>query len=128
MNKMEDSAEKRSELMDTLYGQSADAVYQRMLNLDPKLTEFIQVFAYDQVWQLPPLTLREKSLLTVSALVALGKPEQLRWHMSAFLNCGGTVTELRAAVVHLALYCGFPAALAAFATLEQVLAEKPSDG
>ena len=118
------SAETRSDLMKALYGESADAVYKRLLTLDPTLNELIQSFAYDQVWQLPPLSLKEKSLITVAALIALGKPEQMRIHMSAFLHCGGTLPELRAVIVHLAVYCGFPASLAAFASLEELLADK----
>jgi 4-carboxymuconolactone decarboxylase len=123
---MEDDLTQRSALMQTLYGESAEVVYQRLQSLDATLNSLIQTFAYDQVWQLPPLSIREKSLITVAALVALGKPEQLRMHMIAFLNCGGSITELRAILVHLALYCGFPASLAAFAELGKIVDDKPS--
>lgn len=118
------SDNQKSHLMDKLYGESSDIVYDRLSQLDPKLNELIQTFAYDQVWQLPPLGLKEKSMITVSALIALGKPEQLRLHMSGFLRCGGSEAELRALIVHLAVYCGFPASLAAFAVLEELFAEK----
>ena len=124
---MKDDIVKKSDLMHTLYGESADTVYKRLSSLDSKLNELIQTFAYDQVWQLPPLSLKEKSLVTVTALIALGKPEQMRLHMSAFLNCGGTVAELRAVIVHLAVYCGFPTSLAAFAVLEELLTSTVSD-
>jgi len=46
--------------------------------------------------------------------------------MNGFLSCGGTMEELRSAIQHLAIYCGFPAALSAFAILKEVeLAKKP---
>ena len=118
---------KKSDLMDALYGNSADDVFEYLSDLDSTLNDLIQTFAYDKVWQLPPLQFKDKSLITVSALVALGKPEQLRLHMSAFLNCGGTLDELRAVIVHLSIYCGFPASLAAFTVLKEMLAEHLSD-
>lgn len=110
--------------MDKLYGDAAEAVFARMENLDPTLNRLIQSFAYDEVWELPPLSMREKSLITVAALAAQNRPEQLRMHMRGFLNCAGSISELRAVLVHLALYCGFPAALAGFAVLADIEAER----
>ena len=108
---MED--DRPSALMAELYGDAAEAVYKRLAGLDPKVNEFIQRFVYDEIWRLQPLKMREKTLITVAALVAQSRPEQLRIHMTAFLACGGTIEELRAVIAHLAVYCGFPAALAA---------------
>ena len=110
----------RSEFMDVMYGEAADSIYDRLEALDSTLNRMIQEVVYDGVWRSPPLTLRDKTLVTVSALVAQSRPEQLRIHMTAFLACGGTVQELRAMLVHLAIYCGFPAALAAFAVVKEL--------
>lgn len=112
---------KKSAQLQAMYGASTEAVFNRLEELDPKLNEFIQTFAYDQVWTLPPLSLREKSMITVASLVALGKPEQLQTHFLGFLNLGGSVEELRAMLIHLAVYCGFPASLASFAVLKELL-------
>jgi alkylhydroperoxidase/carboxymuconolactone decarboxylase family protein YurZ len=81
----------------------------------------IQRFVFDEVWRLPPLTVRDKALATVASLIAQSRPDQLRVHMKGFLSCGGTPDELRALILHLAVYCGFPAALAAFEVAKGLL-------
>jgi 4-carboxymuconolactone decarboxylase len=111
---------KPSELMDRLYGKEAGPVYDKLQKLDPQINSMIQEFVYDEVWNYPPLSLKEKSLVTVAALVAQSRPDQLRIHMNGFLSCGGTREELRGAIQHLAVYCGFPAALSAFAILNEL--------
>jgi 4-carboxymuconolactone decarboxylase len=111
---------KQSDLMQRLYGQGAKAVYDKLQALDPKINEMIQGYVYDEVWNFPPLSLKEKSLITVAALVAQSRPDQLRIHMNGYLACGGTMEELRGAIQHLAIYCGFPAALSAFAILGEL--------
>lgn len=117
----------KSVLMKAMYGDAAESIFARLQGLDPKLNQFIQEFVYDVLWRSPPLELREKALITVAALVAQSRPEQLRIHMTAFLNCGGTIQELRAVLIHLAAYCGFPAALAAFAVVDELVGSKNKD-
>jgi alkylhydroperoxidase/carboxymuconolactone decarboxylase family protein YurZ len=92
----------KSLMMDTLYGtEVADKVYTRLQELDPVLNDVIQRVAYDHFWARPGLNIRDKSLVTVSSLIALGKEEQTRIHMNGFLNAGGTVEELKFALVYL---------------------------
>lgn len=83
-----------SPMMSQLYGAAADQVNQRCYDLDPVFGEFVQRVVYDQLWALPPLSLREKSLVTIISLALLGKEEQLEIHIKGFLKSAGTVDEL----------------------------------
>lgn len=79
----------------------------------PKLVEVIDDVIYGDIWNRPGLTKRERSLITVSALVALGQTDQLRSHMEKALANGANPDELRETLTHLAFYVGFPSTLSA---------------
>ncbi|WP_229702841.1 carboxymuconolactone decarboxylase family protein [Microbacterium murale] len=90
-------------------------------------TEDIQVlvtkYAWGDVWSRPGLSLRDRSIVTVSMLVALNRPQELRGHIRGALNNGVTVTELREMLLQAAIYCGAPAALDSFRVAVSVLDE-----
>ena len=67
----------------------------------------------DQVWSDPTLSPRDRSLVTVSALVAMNRPPQLRSHLGLALRNGVTEDELIGAITHLAFYSGWPNAVTA---------------
>src|SRR5581483_8403101 len=76
----------KSHMMDELYGKEvADKVYNRLQELDPELNEVVQKIAYDHFWARPGLNIRDKSLVTVASLIAMGKEEQTKIHMNGFL-------------------------------------------
>lgn len=111
-------------IMDELYGRDyADQVRQRLNELDPEFSKIVYQVAYDQFWSKPELNIREKSLITIAALVSQGKEEQTKIHMRGFLKSGGSLKELRAVLIHLIVYCGFPAVMNAFAHLKTVIDE-----
>lgn len=113
---------QQSPLMTSLYGKDyAQKVYERLEELDPELNQVIQGVAYDQFWSRDGLSIRDKSLITVASLIATGKAEQTRIHMTGFLNSGGSIDELRNALIHLAVYCGFPAIMNGFAALKEIV-------
>ena len=110
-----------SPLMVELYGdQHSKEVFDRLHYLDRELNELIQKVPYDLFWSRGGLSTRDKSLVTISALIALGREEQTKIHMRGFLKSGGTMNELRNAIIHLAIYCGFPAALNGFQALRSI--------
>lgn len=116
---------KQSEMMNKLYGQKyANRVSARLDELSPDIDDLIQTVAYDQFWAREGLSIKEKSLATISALVALGKEEQTLIHMNGFLNAGGTERELENLIIHLAVYCGFPTSLNALSVLKQIKDER----
>ena len=72
---------KMSQMMVQLYGtESAKKVNDRLEELDPEFNELVQKVAYDIFWKRPGLTIREKSLVTVAALIAMQKAEQTKIH------------------------------------------------
>ncbi|MEW6057753.1 MAG: carboxymuconolactone decarboxylase family protein [Bdellovibrionota bacterium] len=111
-------------MMKKLYGNYSKAVSDRLESLDPELNQIIQDIPYEFFWTREGLSIRDKSLITVAALVAMGKEEQTAIHMRGFLNSGGSKDELRNALIHLAVYCGFPATMNAFAQLKEAEREQ----
>lgn len=104
-----------------LYGAGySKQVFDRLHFLDRELNDLIQRIPYDQFWSREGLSTRDKSLITIAALTALGRDEQIQIHMRGFLKSVGTMNELRNALIHLAIYCGFPAALNGFKALRSI--------
>ena len=79
----------------------------------PKLAEIIDDLIYGDIWDRPGLTKRERSLITIAALVGMRQTDQLRSHMEKALDNGATAEELSELLTHLAFYAGFPASLSA---------------
>jgi 4-carboxymuconolactone decarboxylase len=92
--------------------------------LNADFQSFITRYAWGEVWQRPGLSRHARSLITISMLIALNRPDELRMHLSAAFNNGVTEEELREAIFHSALYCGLPAANSAFHLAEEVLASR----
>ncbi|MFJ4332572.1 MULTISPECIES: carboxymuconolactone decarboxylase family protein [unclassified Streptomyces] len=76
------------------------------------------------MWERPGLSPRDRSLVTVSALAALYRGEQLPHHLGVALDNGLTVEELSEAITHLAFYAGWPNAMTATTLLKRVADER----
>ncbi len=76
--------------------------------------DFLTRYAWGEVWMRPGLDLRTRSCITVAMLVALNRPEELAIHLRGALNNGVTREELHEVLLQTAVYCGIPAANAAF--------------
>lgn len=87
----------------------------------PKLAELTDEVLFGDVWARPGLSPRDRSLITVAALTALGRTDQLRSHLNLALDHGVTQDELAEVATHLAFYAGWPAGMTAASTLKQVL-------
>lgn len=79
----------------------------------PKLIELSERVLYGDVWERPGLSKRDRSLITVAALVALYRSDQLRGHLERALANGVTREEIGEAITHLAFYAGWPTAMTA---------------
>lgn len=109
----------RAEIMGEQYVQRAfDAAQQQG---DAGLQQLVTEFAWGTVWTRDGLDRKQRSLATVSMLIALNRPQELSGHLRGALANGVTPQELRELVVHGAVYCGFPAALDAGRKLAEVL-------
>ena len=79
----------------------------------PKLSELTQQVLFGDIWERPGLSKRDRSLITVAALVALNRTEQLRFHLTRALENGVTQDEVIELITHLAFYSGWPTAMSA---------------
>jgi 4-carboxymuconolactone decarboxylase len=86
----------------------------------PKLADLTDEVLFGDVWERTELSPRDRSLITVAALVAGGNTEQLTFHLQYAKDNGLTETELIEAVTHLAFYAGWPRAMSAMNVAKQV--------
>lgn len=84
---------------------------------------FITDYAWGEIWTRPGLTKAQRSMITISMLVALNRPVELKMHLRAAINNGLTVNEIKEICMHGALYCGLPAANEAIHLAESVFNE-----
>ena len=89
----------------------------------PQLIELTEKVVYGDVWERPGLSKRDRSLITVAALVALYRTDQLKGHLERALFNGVTKDELAEVITHLAFYSGWPTAMTAARLLKDVLEE-----
>lgn len=86
--------------------------------------EFITRYAWGSVWTRPGLDRRARSMITLTALTALGRENEIAMHVRAALRNGLTAEEIGEVLLHTAVYAGVPAANAAFAIAQRVLDEE----
>jgi 4-carboxymuconolactone decarboxylase len=86
----------------------------------PKLAELTDDVLYADIWERPQLSKRDRSLVTVTALIALNRPDQLRSHMALARQNGVTEEELVETITHMAFYSGWPSAVSAVAIAKDV--------
>ena len=94
----------------------------------PKLTEITNQVLFDDVWQRPGLSPRDRSLVTVAALVALYRTNELPFHLGKALENGVTRDELLEVITHLAFYSGWPTAGTAVGIARDVFAKAAQAG
>ncbi len=94
---------------------------QLMGDFAPKLAQLTDDVLYGDVWARPQLSPRDRSLVTISALVAMNRPDQLRSHVARALRNGVTEEEISEAITHLAFYAGWPSAVTAVTVAREVL-------
>ncbi|MBI5722294.1 MAG: carboxymuconolactone decarboxylase family protein [Burkholderiales bacterium] len=91
----------------------------------PKLAQLTDEVLFGDVWARPGLSPRDRSLATVSALIALNRPDQLRSHLARALDNGLSKDEISEALTHLAFYSGWPNAIGAAGVAREVFATRP---
>ena len=105
-----------------------DAHVDRAIASTTALTEdfqnLITRYAWGEIWSRPGLDVRTRRMLVIGTLVALGQHEELAMHVRAALAAGDlTVDHVKEVVLQQAIYCGVPAANAAFRVVAEVIAE-----
>jgi len=85
--------------------------------------DFITRYAWGEIWSRPGLDRKTRSCITLTALVALGRLDELELHVRAAVRNGLTESEIGEVFLQSAVYCGVPAANSAFAVARHVLSE-----
>jgi 4-carboxymuconolactone decarboxylase len=102
-----------------------DRAIERATDFTRDFQELITRYAWGEIWARPGLDRRARSCITLTALVALGRHEELALHVPAALRNGLTRDEIKEVLLQTAIYCGVPAANSAFAIAQRVLDDEP---
>ncbi|WP_407664575.1 4-carboxymuconolactone decarboxylase [Microvirga pudoricolor] len=94
---------------------------------DEDFQTFITEGAWGSVWARPNFTHRERSIVTIALLAALGQDDEVAMHVRATRNTGATREDVREALLHVAVYAGVPAANHAIKIVKKVYAEMDAD-
>jgi 4-carboxymuconolactone decarboxylase len=105
--------------------EGGERVIENLRDVAPDLGRYVVEFAYGEIYQRPVLDLRQRQLVTISALTTLGGAEaQLKFHVNAGLNVGLTAREVVEAILHCIPYVGFPRVLNAVLVAKCVFEER----
>ncbi|RDI66009.1 carboxymuconolactone decarboxylase family protein [Nocardia pseudobrasiliensis] len=129
---MSDSADTRQEAFDRglevlrrIDGEAGQRVIDSLSDISPELGHQIVAWGFGEIYQRPALPPRDRQLVTLGMLTALGGAEpQLEVHINAALNVGLTPEQIVEAFLHAAGYCGFPRALNATFVAKKVFQER----
>ncbi len=106
-----------------LGGAYVDRANQRVDEFSREFQDLITRYAWGEVWTRPGLPRHARSLIVISILVALNRPDELRLHLRSAANNGVSRDEIKEVLLQCAIYCGVPAANAAFHMAREVFAE-----
>ena len=125
---MSDSAHERGMEVrrEVLGDEYVDSAVERTTEFTADFQDLIARYAWGEVWTRPALDRRTRSCVTLTALMARGHLDELGLHVRAALRNGLTEEEIKEVLLQGAIYCGVPAANAAFAVAQRVLADPPS--
>jgi len=106
---------------EVLGDEHVDRAVARTTDFTRDFQDLITRYAWGEIWTRPGLDRRTRSCITLSALVALGRLEELELHLRAALRNGVTADEIKEVLLQSAIYCGVPAANSAFAVAQRVI-------
>lgn len=107
-------------------GQEPSAAQRMIGDIAPKLADLTDDVLFGDVWERPQLAPRDRSLVTITALVAGGHVEQLPFHLTLGRRNGLTQEEIVEAITHLAFYTGWPRAMSAITVAKQTFTDDGS--
>ncbi len=104
-----------------------DRTEARSTDFDQPFQELITEAAWGHVWSRPALSKRERSIVTIALLAALGQDDEVAMHVRATANTGATRDDIREALLHVAIYAGVPAANHAIKIAKQVFEQMDAE-
>ena len=100
-----------------------DRTLKNKTPFNDEFQDLITRYAWGEIWTRPGLPKHTRSIATLAVLVALNRPEELKLHLRASANNGVTRDEIKELLMQCAIYCGVPAANAAFHMAKEVFAD-----
>ena len=108
--------------------EHVDRAIERTTGFTADFQDLITRYAWGEIWTRPGLDRKTRSCITLTALVALNRLDELEMHVRAALRNGLTASEIKEVLLQSAIYCGVPAANSAFAVAQRVLADPDEPG
>jgi len=108
---------------EVLGDEHVDRAVERTTEQTAAFQDFITRYAWGEIWARPGLDRRTRSCITLTALVALGRIDELALHVRAARRNGLSTEEIAEVLLQTAVYCGVPAANSAFSVFQRVLEE-----
>lgn len=117
--------ERGMKVLTSIDGEGGQKVIDSLADISPELGHQVVAWAFGDIYARPALVPRDRQLITLGILTALGGCEpQLEVHINAALNVGLASDEIIEALLHSAVYCGMPRALNATFVAKRVFAER----
>ena len=104
--------------------QQPTTAREKVRTVAPKLIDLTEKVLFGDVWERPGLKKRDRSLITVAALVALNRSEQLRGHLERALQNGVTKDEIVELITHMAFYAGWPNAMTSALVAKEIFEQQ----
>ncbi|MGV3592333.1 MAG: carboxymuconolactone decarboxylase family protein [Gammaproteobacteria bacterium] len=104
-----------------MWGEAGVERIDQASALNRPFEDLVTESVFGSLWQRPGLDLRLRSIVTLTALTALSKPNQLKVHIQGALANGVTVDEIREIIMHTSLYSGIPTGVEAMTAAKEVL-------
>jgi 4-carboxymuconolactone decarboxylase len=129
MDKNSDTFKRGAEVRKWLMGEQRYAAAQaRRTDFTEEWMDFVNQYAFGEVWARPGLDKKTRHMLTIAMLTALGRLEELETHLSLTPNSGVSRDEVREVLMQAAIYAGVPAAMSAFNRANKVFTEIDQKG
>ncbi len=123
-----DEAERHRRGMETrrdvLGAAYVDRAQARTTPFTAEFQDLLTRYAWGEIWTRPGLDHQTRRLITIGMMVALGREQELRLHIKAALDGGVSAETLKEVLLQSAIYCGVPAANAAFHAASEILAKR----
>jgi 4-carboxymuconolactone decarboxylase len=113
---------------EVLGDEHVDRAVERTTGFTADFQDLLTRFAWGEIWTRPGLDRKTRSCMTLVALVALGRMEELELHIRGALRNGLTPDEIKEVLLHATVYCGVPAGNSAFKIAQRIIEELPPSG
>ncbi|UQG62635.1 carboxymuconolactone decarboxylase family protein (plasmid) [Marinobacter sp. M3C] len=118
--KFKKGLQTRREVLGEAY---VDSAVNKATEFNWPMQEFVTEYCWDEIWNRPGLSRKDRSMLNLGMISALGRSQELKLHVRGAINNGWTKEELREVFLQIAVYCGVPAAIDSFRTAQEVFNE-----